>query len=165
MFHSQTIKFRIVLKAVQHVNRGGGVAKPGPTRAWARASVRKTVEHRTFVASIAICNDAVSYTLLTSLFARCRFNTGEEDLYCTHVCRSHGSELYSWFKTDGTWRAQQITVFDNLKRSKVNKAEFQQYTVLTVKLQPWKFVWWWTCFVDLWPLVSSKMVIPLSTEP
>ena len=46
-------------------------------------SIRKTVEHRTFV---------VSYALLTLLFARLTFNTGE-DLYCVHVCQSHGSEL------------------------------------------------------------------------
>ena len=42
--------------------------------------------------SIAICSDAVSYALFTSLFACLVFNTGE-DLYCVHVCWSHGSEL------------------------------------------------------------------------
>ena len=64
-----------------------GVAKPGPTRAWAQASASsETVERPRYLRSIAACNDAASNALLTSLFARLAFNTGE-DLYCAHVCR------------------------------------------------------------------------------
>ena len=72
---------------VVHVGTSG-VAKPGPTQAWVRASASR--EQLNIV--LAICNDAVSYTLLTSLFARFAFNTGE-NLYCAHACQSHGSEL------------------------------------------------------------------------
>ena len=61
-----------------------GVAKPGPTRAWAWASASGNSQTLYF-RSIAICNDALFYALFTSLFARLAFNTGE-NLYCTHIC-------------------------------------------------------------------------------
>ena len=74
--------------STRRVLEPSGVAKPRPTRAWARASASGT----SYFCSTAVCNDAVSYALLTSLFARLPFNTGE-NLYCAHACRSHGSEL------------------------------------------------------------------------
>ena len=40
------------------------------------------------------------YALLTSLFACLAFNTGE-DLYCVHICRSHGLELLPIQENDG----------------------------------------------------------------
>ena len=43
-------------------------------------SVWKTVG-TSYFRSIAICNDAVSYTVLTSLFARLAFNTGTVRTY------------------------------------------------------------------------------------
>ena len=57
-------------------------------------SIRNQKQSNTVVLSysIAICNDALFYTLLTSLFACLAFNTGE-DLYCVQICWSHGSEL------------------------------------------------------------------------
>ena len=71
-----------------HCNTGiivsvSGVAKPGPTRAWALVSASGN-SRTLYFHSIAICNDALFYALLTSLFARLAFNTGE-DLYCVHV--------------------------------------------------------------------------------
>ena len=54
---------------------GSGVAKPGPTQAWARASESGKQLNIVLSYSIAICNDAASYALLTSLFGRLMFNT------------------------------------------------------------------------------------------
>ena len=76
---------------MSEISIGSGVAKPGPTRAWAQASASGN-SSTSYFRSIAICNDAVSYALLTSLFTCLALNTSE-DLYCAHICRSHGSEL------------------------------------------------------------------------
>ena len=51
---------------------------------WARASASGNSQTLYFC-SIAICNNALFYALLTSLFAHLVFNTGE-DLYCAQVC-------------------------------------------------------------------------------